>query len=74
MRDDWRYDGLIMTDWFGGRDAVAQMKAGNELLMPGTEVQRKAMLAALASGDLKEQVLDRNVGSSSRTSSARPAS
>ena len=61
VRDDWRYDGLIMTDWFGGRDAVAQMKAGNELLMPGTEVQRKAILAALASGELKEGVLDRNV-------------
>ena len=62
VRNDWRYDGLIMTDWFGGRDAVAQMKAGNELLMPGTENQRKALLAALASGDLKEEVLDRNVG------------
>jgi beta-glucosidase len=61
VRDDWKYGGLIMTDWFGGRDAVAQMKAGNELLMPGTESQRKALLAALASGELKEEVLDRNV-------------
>jgi len=61
VRDDWKYGGLIMTDWFGGRDAVAQMKAGNELLMPGTENQRKAILAALASGTLDEKVLDRNV-------------
>ncbi len=61
VRDDWKYGGLIMTDWFGGRDAVAQMKAGNELLMPGTENQRKALLAALASGELKDEVLDRNV-------------
>ena len=61
VRDDWKYGGLIMTDWFGGRDAVAQMKAGNELLMPGTENQRKAILAALANGDLKEDVLERNV-------------
>jgi beta-glucosidase len=61
LRDDWQFDGLVMTDWFGGRDAVAQMEAGNELLMPGTAVQQKALLAALDSGALKEDVLDRNI-------------
>jgi beta-glucosidase len=61
LRDDWKFDGLVMTDWFGGRDPVAQMKAGNELLMPGTAVQQKALLAALESGALKQDVLDRNV-------------
>jgi beta-glucosidase len=61
LRDDWRYDGLVMSDWFGGKDAVAQMKAGNELLMPGTSRQRDTLLAALRSGALAEDVLDRNV-------------
>jgi beta-glucosidase len=61
VRDDWGYDGVVMTDWFGGRDAVAQMKAGNELLMPGTPNQRKALLEALESGALPEADLDRNV-------------
>jgi beta-glucosidase len=61
LRKDWGYDGLVMTDWFGGKDAVAQMNAGNELLMPGTPAQRKALMDALESGQLKEDVLDRNV-------------
>ncbi len=61
LRGDWGYGGLVMTDWFGGRDAVAQMVAGNDLLMPGTAGQQKALLDALASGALRPDVLDRNV-------------
>jgi len=61
LRDEWHFDGLVMTDWFGGKDAVAQMKAGNELLMPGTARQQQDLTAALASGALPQAVLDRNV-------------
>lgn len=62
LRNDWGFKGLVMTDWFGGRDAVAQMIAGNDLLEPGTAAQKTALLAAVNSGQLKMDVLDRNVG------------
>lgn len=61
LRDQWGFDGLVMTDWFGGRDAGAQQRAGNDLLMPGMDVQRQAVLAAAKSGELNMAVLDRNV-------------
>jgi beta-glucosidase len=62
LRDEWDFDGVVMTDWFAGmNDTVAQMRAGNELLMPGTEEGTAQITQALEAGQLDESVLDRNI-------------
>jgi len=61
LRNEWGYKGMVMTDWFGGRNAVAQVNAGNDLLMPGTATQTKTVFNAADSGKLDVALLDRNV-------------
>ena len=62
LRDEWGFDGYIMSDWGAMNDRVDALKAGCELEMPGmTDRTDKELIAAVQSGDLDEELLNRAV-------------
>ena len=61
LRKEWGFEGLVMTDWSGGYDAVGQIAAGNDLLMPGKFFQYQEIVDGVRSGKLAEADLDRCV-------------
>lgn len=53
LRDEWGFDGIVMSDWGGTHDRIAGVRAGEDLEMPGdTAVSLKKVYDALSDGSL----------------------
>ncbi len=61
LRNDWGFEGTVMTDWGGGYDTAAQIHAGNDLIQPGSDSRYKALIEAVREGRLAVEDLDRCV-------------
>ena len=61
LRDDWGFEGYVMTDWGGGSNVVKQMEAGNDLIMPGSPRQIEEIISAVNEGSLEEAIVDDNI-------------
>ena len=59
LRDEWGFEGLVMTDWFAVTDTKASLGAGLDLEMPGPARGLGATLVgAIENGEVDEADLD----------------
>lgn len=58
LREEWGFDGLVMTDWGAGDNPVEMLKAGVDLIMPGSDEVVEELLKAYKKGALPEEVIN----------------
>ena len=61
LRDEWGFDGIVMTDWGNKAGTVKAVKAGNDLMEPGGDNEIERIIAGVKSGEISQEELDRNV-------------
>ncbi len=62
LRDEWGFEGYVMSDWGAVNDRVSGLKAGLDLEMPATNgITDAEIVSAVKDGSLDEAVLDRAV-------------
>ena len=59
LRNEWGFDGLVMTDWGAMADRIKAFKAGCDLNMPGNnDYMVNAVMEAVRNGQLDEKDID----------------
>ena len=59
LRDEWGFEGLVMTDWFAVTETTVSLGAGLDLEMPGPgRGLGSTVVAAVKEGDVDEADLD----------------
>ncbi|SHI31030.1 beta-glucosidase [Wenxinia saemankumensis] len=54
LRDEWGFDGVVMSDWYGSRTTAPTVEAGLDLEMPGPSRDRgETLVAAVESGEVE---------------------
>ncbi|WP_339265403.1 glycoside hydrolase family 3 C-terminal domain-containing protein [Paenibacillus sp. FSL W8-0187] len=62
LREEWGYEGVVISDWTAVNDRIRGLKAGLDLEMPGPAgYNTNAIIKAVESGNLAEEQLDKSV-------------
>ena len=58
LRDEWRYDGMVLSDWHAIKNRAASLRAGTVLDMPESKPRKQQLLAAIQAGDIDPCTVD----------------
>ncbi|OAV52128.1 glycosyl hydrolase [Rhizobium sp. WYCCWR10014] len=58
LREEWGYDGLVVSDWHAIKDRGAAIAAGTDLDMPESRPRKARLRAAIEAGDVAPEVID----------------
>ncbi len=61
LRDEWGFNGIVMTDWGNKEGTVKAVHAQNDLMEPGDDTEKQRIIEAVNNGTLAVADLDRNV-------------
>jgi len=62
LRDEWGFDGFVVSDWDGAHDTVAAVAAGLDVAMPGPDtIYGEPLAAAVREGRASEADVDARV-------------
>ncbi|MBJ3785579.1 glycoside hydrolase family 3 C-terminal domain-containing protein [Devosia sp. MSA67] len=62
LRDEWGYDGIVMSDWFGSHSTAPTVNSGLDLEMPGPPRDRgQKLIDAVKAGEVTQETLDKRV-------------
>ena len=61
LRDEWGFEGTVMTDWYVGKSAPAIVRAGNDMIQPGYGKQYNDIIDAVTKGEVPMEDINHNV-------------
>lgn len=60
LREEWGYDGVVVSDWHGIKDRPASLNAGNDLDMPESGARKQELKLAVEEGRVTMKTLDQS--------------
>jgi len=62
LKKEWRFDGIVISDWFAFGSTVGSAKAGLDLEMPGpARIFGESLMTAVRQGEVSESTIDEKV-------------
>ena len=61
LRNEFGFNGIVMTDWGSKQGTVKSLNAGNDLMEPGNQTEMERLIAGVKDGSISEETLNTSV-------------